>query len=174
MAVGSGRTVIDRRFLFIDAQMLAETIIARCTDPEDGRLGELLRMAPRHVARAAVRCPDVQFALAVRVSATEEAQHSWTAMLLRAVRQVDSDVAAAVAWECDRAALARTLSYAEEYTANQVNLLARLYACNPEVGGRVLQRCGSLFREFLARTAFPYLDLPEELVDDVEQFCDHA
>ncbi len=174
MAVGSGRTVIDRRFLFIDAQMLAETIIARCTDPEDGRLGELLRMAPRHVARAAVRCPDVQFALAVRVSATEEAQHSWTAMLLRAVRQVDSDVAAAVAWECDRAALARTLSYAEEYTANQVNLLARLYACNPEVGRRVLQRCGSLFREFLARTAFPYLDLPEELVDDVEQFCDHA
>ncbi|HHX40244.1 MAG TPA: hypothetical protein GX715_09795 [Armatimonadetes bacterium] len=166
--------MIDRRFLFIDAQMLAETIIARCTDPEDGRLGELLRMAPRHVARAAVRCPDVQFALAVRVSATEEAQHSWTAMLLRAVRQVDSDVAAAVAWECDRAALARTLSYAEEYTANQVNLLARLYACNPEVGRRVLQRCGSLFREFLARTAFPYLDLPEELVDDVEQFCDHA
>lgn len=161
----------------IDAEVLAETIIARCTDPEDGKLGELLRGSLREdgeVARQVVRRQDVQFALALRISATEEEQHSRTAMLLRVLRQVDGAVATVVADECDVAALARTLSYAEEYTANQANLLARLYACNPGVGRRVLLRCGSLFREFLARSSFRYLDLPEELVDDVEQCNDQA
>jgi len=157
----------------LDAEMLAETILAGCLDPEDGRLGTVLRDSLRAgagIAREAIGRPDVRMALALRVSTTDEECHGHTAMLLRALRQVDAASAAAIVQECDVAALARSLSYACEYTAHQASLLGRLYACDPAVGRQVFRRCGGLFREFMARSAFAYLDLPEELMSDVKRY----
>ncbi len=159
----------------VDSEALAEIILAQCTHPEDGALGDLLRECLRRngdAVRAVIGRPDVQLALALRISTTEEKWHAVTAMMLCTLRHADRTAAAAIAAECDVTALARSLSYLMDYSAQQVILLARLYACNPRVGAKVFDRCGELLKDFLAQSSFPYLDLPEGLVADVEHWRD--
>lgn len=160
----------------MDAEALAQVILAQCGRSENGALAAVLRHALRAdgtVAREVIQRPDVQAALARRISATTEGVHALTALLLRTLHQVDARTAAAIVAECDVGALARSLSYVIDYGAQQVNLLARLYTCNPEVGRRVFHRCGRLLKEFLSQSAFPYLDLPEDLIADVECWEEH-
>ncbi len=162
-----------RRHTPLDAETMAEVILAHCLEPEDGALAEMLREAlltDAAAAREAIQRPEVQVALALRISATAEPALAMTALLLRTLRQVDPVAAAAVVAECDMGALARTLSYVVDYSAQQVNLLARVYSCNPQVGQRIFARCGTLLKEFLAQSSFPYLDLPEDLIADVERW----
>lgn len=156
-----------------DEDALTRAILARCAAPEDGQIAALLRESlrgRREVARQVLRRPEVKQALSLHVSATRDAWHPLTALLLRTLRQADAGVAAEIVAACDVTALARTLSYVVDYTPQQANLLARLYACNPRVGGRVFGRCGALLKEYLAQSSFSYLDPPEEFVTDVEQW----
>lgn len=163
----------DRRNPPVDADALADTIVGQCIADDEEALGNLLREMLRRrpeMARQALQHPDVQFALAVHVSTTDEGRHASTAALLNTLRHVDPVCAADILSDCDAGALARSLSYVTDYTAQQVILLARLYACSPTVGRAVLGRCGTLLKDFLAESSFPYIDLPAELVADVERW----
>lgn len=157
----------------LDADDLAAALVAQGTFPEDGKVRELLQESLRwggETAAQALEQADVQLALALRVSATTEESHPLTALLLRTVFRAAPEAAAKIVSECDVAALARSLSYVMVYSCQQVILLARIYACNLQVGRRIFNRCGTLLKEFLAQSSFPYLDIPEELVSDVEHW----